>query len=61
MTVLPLACMAACETPVDTPDPQDKPLEAGFYIYADKTVIEADGKDGCLYSERSGRKHSFHR
>ena len=42
--------MAACETPVDTPDPQDKPLEAGFYIYADKTVIEADGKDMAAFT-----------
>ena len=50
MTVLPLACMAACEPPVYTPDPQDKPLEAGFYIYADKTVIEADGKDMATFT-----------
>lgn len=53
-TAIAALAMSSCGEPAEPVVPDDpqneKPLEAGYYIYADKGVIEADGKDIATFT-----------
>lgn len=42
-----IGALCACGDPAG---PLDEPMEEGYYIYADKDVIEADGKDVATFT-----------